>query len=159
MSKSKTSAKLPVQMCKVVCDTPTTKYSDEIVQKTEECNQKISEVISTAVSTVVPEKSLKKQKTVAKFKAEPAPKSFRKTRSRSLIPEEILLSKFVNIDISDEPKKNDLIVGEEIEKVKEKLPIDANPIETPKVTSKVGHFRGQNIPILINIISRTSRTD
>ena len=142
-------------MCKVVCDTPTTKYSDEIVQKTEECNQKISEVIST----VVPEKSLKKQKTVAKFKAEPAPKSFRKTRSRSLIPEEILLSKFVNIDISDEPKKNDLIVGEEIEKVKEKLPIDTNPIETPKATSKVGHFRGRNIPILINIISRTSRTD
>ena len=130
MSKSQTSVKLPVQICQVVCDTPSTKYSDTIV-KTEEYNQKISEVTSTAV----PEKSLKKQKTVSKFKADPAPKTFRKTRSRSLIPEEILLSKFVDIDISDEPKKKDV----EIEKVKEKLPTDTNPIETPEATSKVGH--------------------
>ena len=95
---------------------------------------------------------MKKQRTVAKFKTDPAPKSFRKTRSQSLIPEEILLSKFVNIDISDEPKeekKNDLVRPDEIVKVKETLP--TNPIETPKAISKVSYFTIRNISITINM--------
>ena len=106
---------------------------------------------------------MKKQRTVAKFRADPAPKSFRKTRSQSLIPEEILLSKFVNIDISDEPKeekKNDVVRPDEIVKVKETLP--TNPIETPTAISKVRYFTIRNISITKNVnnnISRKSQID
>ena len=136
LSKCKTSAKLPLQISKVDCD----KYTDRIVKKTEDCTEKISEPILTV--TQVPEKSLKKQKTATKFKTDPLPKSFRKTRSQSLLPEEILLSKFVNIDISDEPKDQKKIV---------KTPPNIfragsstkqeSCVETPKTISKVGKLK------------------
>ena len=133
LSHCKTSTKLPLQISKIVCDKPNTTYTDQIVKKTEE---KISKA-SASESNNVPEKTMTKQKTVTKMKPEAVPRSFRKTRSQSLIPEEILLSKFVNIDISDKPKdeKKTNTNSNNLEEEKKQ-----ENIETPTAVAKVGHY-------------------